>query len=84
MEGRNVGTIKDKSSEKGPTSAKDLTIDLTEGRESPYHWLDWLTNLKLNIWLMRALSYIIKSVILSYKNGNILHESEREMKDGIE
>ena len=36
MEGRNVGNIREKSSKKGLTSAKELTIELTE---SPYHRL---------------------------------------------
>ena len=34
MEGRNVGT-KEKSPKQGITSTKDLTIELTEVRESP-------------------------------------------------
>ena len=40
MEGRNVGTIRGKSLKHGLTSAKDLAIELPEGRESPYHRLD--------------------------------------------
>ena len=40
MEGRNVGTIKGKSSKQGLTNAKDVTIELPEGRGSPYHRLD--------------------------------------------
>ena len=39
MEERNVGT-KGKSPKQGLTSAEDLTIDLPEGREYPYHRLD--------------------------------------------
>ena len=39
MEERNVGT-KGKSLKQGQTSAKDLTIELSEGRESPYHRLN--------------------------------------------
>ena len=39
MEERNVGT-KGKSSKQDLTSVKDLTIELPEGRESPYHRLD--------------------------------------------
>ena len=34
MEGRNVGTIMGKSPKQGLTSAKGLTIELPEGRES--------------------------------------------------
>ena len=40
MEGRNVGTIRGKSLKQGLTSAKDLTIELSGGRESPYPRLD--------------------------------------------
>ena len=40
MEERNVGT-KRKSLKQGLTSAKDLPKDLSEGRESPYHRLDY-------------------------------------------
>ena len=40
MEGRNVGTIGGKSPKQGLTSAKDLTIELSEGREFSYHRLD--------------------------------------------
>ena len=40
MEGRNAGTIRGESPEQGLTSAKDLPIELPEGRESPYHRLD--------------------------------------------
>ena len=36
MEGRNVGTFKRKSPKQDITSAEDLTIELPEGRESPY------------------------------------------------
>ena len=35
MEGMNVGIIRGKSPKQGLTSAKDLTIELPEGRESP-------------------------------------------------
>ena len=42
LEERNVGT-KGKSPKQGLTSAKDLTIELFEGGESPYHRLDYLT-----------------------------------------
>ena len=42
MEEKNVGT-KEKSPKQALTSAKDLTIELPEGRESPYHRLDQLT-----------------------------------------
>ena len=34
-----------KSPKQNLTSAKDQTIELHEGRESPYHRIDWLTNL---------------------------------------
>ena len=37
IEERNVGT-KGKSPKQGPTSAKDLTIELPKVRESPYHY----------------------------------------------
>ena len=40
MEGRNVGTIRGESSKLGLISAKDLPIELTQGRESPYHRID--------------------------------------------
>ena len=40
MEERNVGT-KGKTSKQGLTSTKDLTIELPERRESPYHRLDY-------------------------------------------
>ena len=40
MEGTNVGTIKGESSERGLTSAKDLIIELPEGRDFPYNRLD--------------------------------------------
>ena len=40
MEGRNMGTIKKKSPKQGLTSAKDLTIEIPDGCESPYHRLD--------------------------------------------
>ena len=39
MEESNVGT-KGKRPKQDLTSAKDLTIELLEGRESPYHRLD--------------------------------------------
>ena len=39
MEERNVGT-KGKNLKQDLTSAKDLTIELHEGRESPYDRLD--------------------------------------------
>ena len=39
LEERNVG-MKGKSPKQDLTSAKDLTIGLPEGRESPYHRLD--------------------------------------------
>ena len=39
LEERNVGT-KRKRPKQGQTSGKDLTIELPEGRESPYHRLD--------------------------------------------
>ena len=39
MEGRNVGT-KGKNPKQDLTSAKNLTIELPEGHESPYHSLD--------------------------------------------
>ena len=45
MEGRNFGTIRGKSPKQGLTSAKNLIIDLSEGREFHYHRLDQLTNL---------------------------------------
>ena len=38
--GRNVATIRGESPKQGLTSAKDLPIELSEGRESPYHRLD--------------------------------------------
>ena len=44
MEKRNVGT-KGNSPKQGLTNAKDLPMELREGRESPYHRLDLLTNL---------------------------------------
>ena len=37
---RNVGTIRGKSPKQDLISAKDLTIELLEGRESRYHRLD--------------------------------------------
>ena len=40
MEGRNVGTIRGKNPKQDLTSAKDLTIELPEGREFPYYRLD--------------------------------------------
>ena len=40
MEGRNVGTIRGKSPKQDLTNAKDLIIELPEGRESPYHRSD--------------------------------------------
>ena len=39
MKRRKVGTIGGKVPNKGLTSAKDLTIELHEGRESLYHKL---------------------------------------------
>ena len=39
MEERNVGT-KRKSPNQGLTNAKDLPMELPEGRQSPYHILD--------------------------------------------
>ena len=39
MEGRNVGTMRGKSPKQDWTSAKDLTIELLYGRESPYRRL---------------------------------------------
>ena len=44
LEKRNMGT-KEKSPQKGLIRAKDLIIELSEGRESPYHRLDYLINL---------------------------------------
>ena len=35
MEGRNVGTKREKRPKQGLTSANDLPIELPEGRESP-------------------------------------------------
>ena len=40
LEERNVVDTKGKSPKQGLTSAKDLTIELPEERESPYHGLD--------------------------------------------
>ena len=40
MEGKNVGIIRGKSPKQGLTNAKDLPMELPEGRESPYHRLD--------------------------------------------
>ena len=40
MEGRNAGTIRGKSPKQDLTSAKDLPIELFEGREYTYHRLD--------------------------------------------
>ena len=40
MEERNVGTGRGKNPKQGLTSAKDLTIELLEGREFLYHRLD--------------------------------------------
>ena len=40
MEERNVGTTKEKSPKQALTSAKDLTIELPEERESPYRRSD--------------------------------------------
>ena len=40
MEEWNLGTIRAESPKQDLTSAKDLTIMLPEGRESPYHRLD--------------------------------------------
>ena len=42
MEERNVGA-RGKSPKQDLTSVKDLTIELPEGRESPFHILYWLT-----------------------------------------
>ena len=39
MEGINVGIIGGKSPKQGLISAKELTIELPEGHESPYHRL---------------------------------------------
>ena len=39
MEGRNVNTIGEKSPNQGLISAKDLPMELSEGRESPT--IDW-------------------------------------------
>ena len=39
LEEKNVGT-KGKSPKQGLTSAKDLPMELPEGRKSPYHRLD--------------------------------------------
>ena len=49
MEGRNVGTIRGKSLKQGLTSAKDLRMELSERRESPYHRLNKLTNLTYSL-----------------------------------
>ena len=48
MEGRNVGT-KGKSTKQSLTSAKDLSMELPEGHESPYHRLGKLTNLTYSL-----------------------------------
>ena len=40
MEGMNVGTIGGESPKQDLTSAKNLTVELPEERESPYHRLD--------------------------------------------
>ena len=48
MEERNVGT-KGKSPKQGLTNAKDLPKELPEGRESPYHRLDYLPNLTYSL-----------------------------------
>ena len=54
MEEMNVGT-KGKSPKQDLTSAKDLRIELSEGRESPYHRLGlghsyiYILNVYLNI-----------------------------------
>ena len=37
MKGRNVEAIMRKVHKQGQTRAKDLSLDLHEGRESPYH-----------------------------------------------
>ena len=37
---RNVGTIMGKSPKQGQTRAKDLSIELPEGRQLPYHRID--------------------------------------------
>ena len=39
MEERNVG-LKGKNPKQGLTNAKDQPMELSEGRESPYHRLD--------------------------------------------
>ena len=39
MEERNVGT-KENCPKRGLTSPEDIAIELSEGRESPYHRLD--------------------------------------------
>ena len=48
MEERNVGT-KGKSPKQGLTNDKDLPMELPEGRETPYHRLDKLTNLTYSL-----------------------------------
>ena len=44
-----MGTIGEKSPKQGLISAKDLPIELHEGWESPYHRLDYLTNLTYSL-----------------------------------
>ena len=48
LEERNVRT-KGKSPKQDLTSAKDLNIELLEGRESHYYRLDYLTNLTYSL-----------------------------------
>ena len=38
-----VGTIREKRSKQDLTSAKDLTKELSEGHDSPYNRIDYLT-----------------------------------------
>ena len=58
MEEKNVGT-KGKSFKQGLTSANDRTIELPEGRDSPFHGLDYLTNLYSLIYGSLAPTIII-------------------------
>ena len=48
MEERSLGT-KGKTSKQDLTRVKELTIELPEGRESPYHRLYQLTNLTYSL-----------------------------------